>query len=202
MVRRSRTVPTVGAKSAAVVSSFVLSVDQEGAVSVSWDVDPAEGYADHHDLALDLTDVLVAVGEAAREHRTGVVILIDEVQFLSRPQLESMIQAIHKTVQDALPITFVGAGLPQIAELAGDAKSYAERLFRFPEIGSLSPEDTRQALVEPARAEGVRFDDDAVELALDITHGYPYFLQELGYQVWAVPELEVPAPQRRRSSRR
>ena len=173
-------------EAAAVLSSFVMSMDPDGAVSLSWDVPPAEGYADHGDLALDLTDVFVALGEAAKEHKTGVVILVDEVQFLTLTQLESVIQAVHKTVQRSLPITFVGAGLPQIAELAGDAKSYAERLFRFPEIGSLEADDARHALVEPAREEGAVFDDDAVDLALEITHGYPYFIQELGYQVWAV----------------
>lgn len=173
-------------EAASVLTSFAMSVDQEGTLSLSWDVPPAEGLADNHDLALDLTDVLVTVGEAAREHRTGLVILIDEVQFLTVGQLESLIQAIHKTVQRSLPITFVGAGLPQIAELAGDAKSYAERLFRFPRIGSLDAADACRALVEPARAEGADFDPDAVDLALEITHGYPYFIQELGYQVWTI----------------
>lgn len=173
-------------EAASALTSFAMSVDQEGTFSLSWDVPPAEGLADNHDLALDLTDVLVTVGEAAREHRTGVVILIDEVQFLTVGQLESLIQAIHKTVQRSLPITFVGAGLPQIAELAGDAKSYAERLFRFPRIGSLEAADARHALVEPARAEGADFDPDAVDLALEITHGYPYSIQELGYQVWTI----------------
>jgi hypothetical protein len=142
--------------------------------------------ADHGDLGMDLTDVFVAIGEAAKERGRGVVLLIDEVQFLPSPQLEALIQAIHKTVQRKLPVTFVGAGLPQIAELAGDAKSYAERLFKFPKIDSLSGGEARGALTEPARGEGVVFEDAAVDLAIEITGGYPYFIQELGYQVWAV----------------
>lgn len=140
---------------------------------------------------MDLTDVFVALGEAADEQGHGVALLIDEVQFLGRTQLEALIQAVHKTVQRKLPVTFVGAGLPQIAELAGDAKSYAERLFKFPTIDSLSGDDARRALTEPAAVEGIRFDDDAVDLAIEITHGYPYFLQELGYQVWGVATAPV-----------
>jgi len=171
---------------AEVLSAFAVSVDHRGTFSISWDVPAAEGAADHGDLSMDLTDVFVALGEAAEEQHRGVALLVDEVQFLGRTQLEALIQAVHKTVQRRLPITFVGAGLPQIAELAGDAKSYAERLFKFPIIGSLVGEDARKALIEPALVEGVSFDEDAVDLALEVTKGYPYFIQELGYQVWAV----------------
>jgi len=176
----------LGRRAAAVLSSFAISVDRIGTWSVSWDVEPAEGSADHGDLALDLTDVMVAVGEAAREAKKGLVILIDEVQFLQSTQLAALIQAIHKTVQRKLPVTFVGGGLPQIAELAGDAKSYAERLFKFPAIGSLDAPEARRALVEPAEAEGAIYEPAAVDLVLEITRGYPYFIQELGYQVWTV----------------
>lgn len=175
-----------GRRAAEVLSAFAVSVDQKGTFSVSWDIPPAEGDGDHGDLSMDLTDVFVALGEAAEEQHRGVAILIDEVQFLGRSQLEALIQAVHKTVQRALPITFVGSGLPQIAELAGDAKSYAERLFTFPVIGSLAGDDARRALTEPARVEGVVFDADAVDLAMEITQGYPYFIQELGYQVWGI----------------
>ncbi|WP_263091170.1 ATP-binding protein [Curtobacterium sp. RIT-PI-V] len=179
-------------RAAEVLTAFGMSVDHTGTWSMTWDVEPAEGLADHGDLALDLTDVLVALGQAAQEHGRGVAILVDEVQFLRSAQLEAMIQALHKTVQRKLPITFVGAGLPQIAELAGDAKSYAERLFRFPEIDSLGDDDAREALIRPAELEEASFASDAVDLALEITKGYPYFLQELGYQAWEIaagPEI-------------
>jgi type II secretory pathway predicted ATPase ExeA len=175
-----------GQRAAEVLSSFGVAVDGQGTWSLSWDIPPAEGLADHGDLGLDLTDVLVAIGEAAAERKQGLVLLIDEVQFLRTSQLEALIQAIHKTVQRKLPVTFVGAGLPQIAELAGDAKSYAERLFKFPKIDSLEGDDARKALTEPAAGEGAIYDSDAVDLAIEITRGYPYFIQELGYQVWTV----------------
>lgn len=174
---------------AAVLRSFTLSVDQSGALSLGMNaLSPAEGFADHGDLTLDLTDLFVAVGEAAQSVDRGVVLLFDEIQFLTKKQLEALIAALHKVVQRELPVTLVGAGLPQIAELAGDAKSYAERLFKFPEIGELSDQDARRALSEPAESEGVHFSEAALDRAVRVTGGYPYFIQELGYAVWREAE--------------
>jgi hypothetical protein len=177
---------------AAVLKSFTVSVDASGTWSAGLDVEAAEGFADHGDLAMDLTDVFLALGEAAGEKDRGVVLLFDEVQFLSRQELEGLIQALHKMVQRKLPITLVGAGLPQIAELAGDAKSYAERLFKFPRIDNLSPVDAHEALARPALQEGITYSAGALDRAVAITGGYPYFLQELGHAVWTVaPGPEV-----------
>ena len=173
---------------AAVLKSFTLNVDASGTWSASLGVDAAEGFADHASLVLDLTDVFLAIGTAAAERSRGVVLLVDEVQFLKKEQLEALIQALHKMVQRRLPITLVGAGLPQIAELAGDAKSYAERLFKFPAIGNLSPSDARDALSRPAADEGIHFSGEALDAAVSITGGYPYFLQELGYAAWTVAD--------------
>ena len=173
---------------AAVLKSFTVSVDAAGTWSAGLDIDAAEGFADHANLALDLTDVFIALGEAAAERGRGVVLLFDEVQFLSKRQLESLIEALHKMTQRKLPITMVGAGLPQIAELAGDAKSYAERLFTFPAINNLSSNDSKAALSQPAAGEGVTFTPEALDEAVNITSGYPYFIQELGYAVWTVAD--------------
>ena len=176
---------------AAVLQSCTLSVDAKGTWSAGLDVDAVEGFADHQNLSLDLTDVFLAIGQAASEGGRGVVLLFDEIQFLNKQQLEAVIEALHKMVQRKLPITLVGAGLPQIAELAGDAKSYAERLFTFPAIDVLAPEDARTALSRPAQDEGARYTDEALSEAVTITGGYPYFLQELGYAVWTVAEGPV-----------
>ncbi|MBB5472850.1 hypothetical protein HNR08_001586 [Cellulomonas hominis] len=173
-------------KEAAALASFTVSVDAEGTWQAGLNVDAIEGLADHGDLSMDLTDVLLTLGEAAQDKGKGVVLLLDEIQFLSKGQLESLIVALHKVVQRALPITLVGAGLPQIAELAGDAKSYAERLFKFPQIGNLEEQDARRALNEPATAEDVSYDSDALDLAFELTGGYPYFIQELGHAAWGV----------------
>lgn len=175
-------------RAAAALSAFTVTVDATGQVQAGINIDAVEGLADHGDLALDLTDVLVSLGEAAASHRSGVVLLLDEVQFLSRSQLEALIMALHRTVQRKLPVALVGAGLPQVAELAGDAKSYAERLFTFPHIGSLSAVDTTRALAEPARVEGVDYAEDALAAAIEVTGGYPYFIQELGWAVWGAAQ--------------
>jgi hypothetical protein len=173
-----------GRRAAQILRSFQLTVSPEGGLSASLDVDPLEGMADSGALAEDLTDVLVAIGEAAQEQDSGVVFLFDEVHFLRLPELEALIAALHKTVQRGLPVTFVGAGLPQLPELAGEAKSYAERLFKFPLVGSLPEPEALKAIVDPAAEGGVAYDPGAAEAVVAYTEGYPYFLQEYGSIVW------------------
>jgi hypothetical protein len=176
------------ARAAAVLKSFQVTVASDGSLNAGLDVEAAEGFADSGELDEDLTDLLVALGEAAREHESGVVFLIDEVHFLTTPELEALIAALHKTVQRQLPITLVGAGLPQLPRLAGEAKSYAERLFKFPEIGQLSAVDAARALVDPAGQLDVTYEEPAVRGIVDYTEGYPYFLQEYGNVLWNFAE--------------
>lgn len=175
-------------RAAAILKSFQLTLSPEGEVGAGLDVDALEGMADTGNLGEDLADVLVALGEAAQEHDTGVVFLLDEVQFLELMELEALIAALHKTVQRQLPITLVGAGLPQLPRLAGEAKSYAERLFHFPSIGQLADDEAREALVRPVEDLGVNYTDQAVEAIVRYTEGYPYFLQEYGKFVWDLTE--------------
>lgn len=178
-----------GRRAASVLRSFQITVTPEGEVSASLSgVDPLEGVADSGNLSDDLTDVFVALGQAAEEHGKGVVFILDEVQFLNLREFEALIAALHKTVQRRLPITLVAAGLPQLPELAGEAKSYAERLFRFPTVDSLAPGEARKALIEPARDLGVGFEDSAVDEILVYTEGYPYFIQEYGSVIWSFAE--------------
>lgn len=165
-----------------VLKAFQLSTPE--GITLTLDVDAARGQADSGDLADDLTDLLVAVGEAARDRDRGVLVAIDEVQYLTATELGALITAIHRTTQKNLPVVLVGTGLPQIPGLAGDAKSYAERLFEFPEIGSLDDQDASDALILPAREEGVEYEAEAVREILTATHGYPFFLQEWGYRIW------------------
>ncbi len=160
--------------------------------SVVLNVDAIVGSADSGVLAEDTTDLLVAIGEAVKDRGRGLLIAIDEVQYLASDELAALITAIHRTVQLSLPVILVGAGLPQLPGLAGNAKSYAERLFDFPEIGSLKEEDARAVLVTPASERGVKFATDALDSLLDFTQGYPYFLQEWGYRVWnAAPQSPI-----------
>jgi hypothetical protein len=171
-------------RAAGVLRSFSITVSSEGSITAGIDVDPVEGMADTGNLSDDLTDLLVALGEAARERETGVAFLVDEVQFLRAPEFEALIAGLHRTVQRQLPITLVGAGLPQLPRLAGEAKSYAERLFKFPRIGRLSPPQAEAALAEPAADLGVTFDPGAIDVIVDYTEGYPYFIQEYGKIAW------------------
>ena len=160
-------------------SVFEVSV---GDVSLS--VDPERGTADSGDLESDLGDLFDRVGEAAKAAASGWTLLIDEVQYLTGRELAALIVAIHRVNQNQLPVIFFGAGLPQVAGLSGDAKSYAERLFSYPSIGPLDEVAARDAIVEPIRAERETIRPAAVELIVERTHGYPYFLQEWGYQAW------------------
>lgn len=165
-----------------VLKSFQINLP-DGA-TVSLDFDALAGMGDSGILADDLTDLLVAAGEAASERNAGILIAVDEVQYLSADELGAAITAIHRTTQLNLPVVLVGAGLPQIPGLAGDAKSYAERLFEFPAIGSLSEDEAAAALTVPARGLGVTFTTAAVAALVEATAGYPYFLQEWGYHLW------------------
>ena len=157
-----------------------------GDVSIS--VDPAPDLANSGDLASDLQDLFIAIGKTARDAGKGAALFIDEVQYLSENELGALIVAFHRISQEQLPLVFFGAGLPQIAALAGDAKSYAERLFEYVEVGALSAIDTFSALREPIQSEEAEIDDAALELLAAMTEGYPYFVQEWGYQTWNVAE--------------
>lgn len=153
-------------------------------VTVGLDVEPEAGSADSGDLEIDLPNLFIAVGEAAQERNTALAIFIDEVQYFSQKELGALIMAMHKVQQQQLPVVLLGAGLPILPGLAGESKSYAERLFNFPDVGVLSKDDVTKALREPAQAAGVKFDEDALKEVYRLTQGYPYFLQEWGYQSW------------------
>jgi hypothetical protein len=157
-----------------------------GDLEVGFDAEPEPGLADNGDLEIDLTALLEQVGRAAKSAGTVVVLFIDELQYLEQDQFAALIAALHRCVQQQLPVTVVGAGLPQLRGLAGEAKSYAERLFDFPTIGPLSEAEAAVALSKPAAANGVQFSDEALALILEKTEGYPYFIQEWGRCAWDV----------------
>lgn len=155
-----------------------------GDLEIGLDIEAEAGTADSGDLEADLPELFIAVAEAAQDRKIPVAILLDEIQYLSAKELSALIMAMHKMAQKRLPLVLIGAGLPVLAGLAGDSKSYAERLFDFPEVGPLAPDDARQALREPAQKEGADFTDEALDEIIRLTQGYPYFLQEWGYQSW------------------
>ena len=147
-------------------------------------VDPEVGIADSGDMENDLPELFVRVGEAAKAAGKAWTLLIDEVQYLGEKDLAALIVSMHKVNQKDLPVVFFGAGLPQVAALSGDAKSYAERLFNYPEVGALTEKDAKAAICQPISDEGAKIDNDALAEILSKTKGYPYFLQEWGHQCW------------------
>lgn len=157
-------------------------------IEVGLDLDPEPGLADTGDLESDLQDLLEVVGNTAKADGICLTLFVDELQYVKEDELAALIMALHRISQRRLPVTMVGAGLPQIRSRVGRAKSYAERLFEFTEIGSLSPEDARLAIAKPAKDEGVEIESDALDAIVDQTQGHPYFLQEWGKHVWDVAE--------------
>ena len=164
------------------LSGFKVGASIEGSVEFSFDPSAVGGGSGN--LERDLTNLFVELGETARAHDTGVVFLIDEMQFLKREEMEAVAAAMHRMSQKQLPIALAGAGLPQLPGLMVDAKSYAERLFSYPEIGPLSPDAARQALFEPAQAEGVGFEDDALARIVELSGCYAAFVQAYGKETW------------------
>jgi len=153
-------------------------------IEIGWDAEPEPGLADSGDLHLDLQSLMVAVGEAAKAADSAAVFLIDELQYVKRRELEALIMALHHIVQRRLPVTLVGAGLPQLRGNLGDAKSYAERLFLFTTVSALSREATYDAVRKPIESQGETIAEEALDEIFKQTQGYPYFIQEWGNHVW------------------
>ena len=155
-----------------------------GDVAFGIDLEPESGLADSGDLDTDLGELLVAVGEAAKDRGTALVLFVDELQYVKEDQLASLISALHGANQRQLPVTMVAAGLPQVLAQSGRAKSYAERLFEFVPVDRLDNASATEALVGPALREQVRYEDAALAEILEQSQGYPYFLQEWGKHCW------------------
>ena len=153
-------------------------------IEVGLDMEPEPGLADNGDLELDLQALLESAGLAAKKAGTALAIFVDELQYVKEDELAALIMALHRTAQRRLPVVLVGAGLPQLRGRMGNAKSYAERLFDFPEIGPLPSDAARIAIAKPAADEGVDINENALERIVEAAHGYPYFLQEWGKHAW------------------
>lgn len=169
-----------------VFKSFSITAGIDGSLSFGVKIEPERGIADKNDTELDLRDVFLAIGDAAKDRNTALFLAIDELQYLSRADLSALVISAHRAVQRKLPIVIAGAGLPNLPALAGDAKTYAERLFEFREIGSLAERDVRRAIEEPAALQDVRFAEDALQAIIEKTQGYPYFVQEWAHDSWKI----------------
>jgi hypothetical protein len=164
-------------------------------IEVGFDFDPEPGLADNGDLEHDLQALLEAAGAATQEAGTALVLFIDELQYVPEDELAALITALHRCAQRQLPVVLVGAGLPQLRGRMGRAKSYAERLFDFPEIGALPPPAAKAAIAKPAIAQGVEVTETALQRIVEATHGYPYFLQEWGKHSWDAADASPITPE-------
>jgi AAA ATPase domain len=173
-----------------VLTAFAKSVHLKyGDAEISFGIPAENGTADTGDLEQDLPELLVAVAEAGESRGVPIAIFIDEMQYLNEAELSALIMAVHKISQHNLPMLLIGAGLPQLVGLTGKSKSYAERLFDFPIVGPLTGEDARNALQVPVKKYGISFDEDALNEIVDLTKGYPYFIQVWGYYSWDIAEF-------------
>lgn len=182
------------------LAGFKAGVTSEGTLEFSFD--PAAISGGTGDLERDLIRLFIELGETARSHDTGVVFLVDEMQFLGRAEMEAIAAAMHRMSQLKLPIAVVGTGLPQLPGLMVEAKSYAERLFSYPHVGPLDDQAARDALQTPAEKEGVEFDMDALAQIVQSSGGYPTFIQAYGKEAWnmapgasiSLDDVEASAP--------
>lgn len=165
-----------------------LRVKYNDIFELSFDPPPVHGVADSGDEERDLSDILGAVGAAAREAGAAAALFVDGLQYVPESQLGVLIGALHGAVQNTSPVTLIAAGLPQLQGQMGRAKSYAERLFEFAEIGPLPDQAAAAALRVPAERKGVEFSEGAMTEILAQTHGYAYFLQEWGRFCWDLAE--------------
>jgi hypothetical protein len=169
-----------------VLKAFSLRIPNGPELSI--DVEAVFGPADSGDLAADLAGLFVELGEVARAHDTGILLTIDELHYVDVPTMTALIVGLHRASQLTLPITIAGAGLPTLTIVTGEAKTYAERMFTFPRIGSLSRVQAIEALQTPAADEGVLWTDDALEYLLGVTDCFPYFLQQFGQLAWDIAD--------------
>lgn len=183
-----------------VLTAFARSVRATiGEVEFGLSLDPELGSADSGDLELDLPDLFEAIGIAAKSRETCVVLIIDELQYASEQEMSALIMSFHRIAQRNLPFVLIGGGLPQLVALAGKSKSYAERLFDYPRLEQLQTNDAKRALREPIEKEGAQIEEAALDAITAKTLGYPYFLQEWGYQAWnfasgqTIHASEIPA---------
>lgn len=154
-------------------------------------IDAETGTADTGDLEADLPELILILGEAAFAAKRPIALIIDELQYLSSSEFSALIMAIHKINQRSLPVVLIGAGLPQILGLAGNSKSYAERLFSYPRIGALAEIDAIEAIVNPAKSEDVEFTEAAVHKIMLVTECYPYFIQQWAHDAWNIAQGDL-----------
>ena len=186
---RQQRVRELAVRSLRVLAGFVSGLKvRYGDVELGIDAPVEPGVADSGDLELDLAALFEALGAAAAASGTALIVIVDEMQYVSKAELSALSAALHRAAQRRLPIFLAAAGLPQLRAQVAEAKTYAERLFEFREVGPLDEEASADAVAKPIRAHNADITPDALRTIVGETRGYPYFLQEWGKHAWDVAE--------------
>jgi AAA ATPase domain len=173
-------------KSLKTALSFKASYDATGTWTFGVDLAGAPGGgANTGILDTDLKKLINELADAAEEESVGLAILVDEAQDLSSEELATLCTVAHAAAQDNWRVLFAFAGLPSLPRILAEAKSYAER-FRYMKIQELDADVVAEALTIPAGIENAQWDDDAIDLVVDASGRYPYFLQQFGQETWNV----------------
>ncbi len=159
------------------IKSLMISFDPEEH-TFSLSMQDRELYLSNN-LTQSLTEVFTTIGETAYKTQIPVCFFIDEIQYMRQKELGSLIAALHRANQLGYPVMIIGAGLPKIYKMLSDEKSYSERLFLYTEIDSLNFEQSKKAIEEPVKKFEITYTDEAIEKIIDITKGYPFFIQQL-----------------------
>ena len=179
--------PTAGrrlVKALKTALSFKASYDSTGAWNFGLDLsESVGGGADTGVLETDLRKLIQDLAAAAEEEGVGLAVLIDEAQDLSPAELVAICAIAHAASQDNWRVLFALAGLPSLPRVLAEAKSYAER-FNYEKIEELRGPAAAEALAKPAAEDGVNWEQEAIELIVNESAGYPYFLQQFGQDTW------------------
>ena len=136
----------------------------------------------------DIGTFSVTAGVTADHQEEALLVIVDELQYVPKAELAALIAALHRAAQRRLPILLAAAGLPQLRAQVAEAKTYAERLFEFREVGPLDEEASGDAVAKPIRTHNADISPDALKMIVAETQGYPYFLQEWGKHAWDIAE--------------
>ena len=186
---RERRVRDLASRALRVLAGFASALNVKyGDVELAIDAPAEPGAADSGDLELDLGALFDAVGTAASASDTALFLIVDELQYRPKVELAALSAALHRAAQRRLPILLAAAGLPQLRARVAEAKTYAERLFEFRDVGPLDAQASADAVAKPIRARSADITPDAVTMIVAETEGYPYFLQEWGKHAWDIAE--------------
>ncbi len=131
-----------------------------------------------------LSDVVTDVVAAAADDGLGIMIALDEAQMLDHHDIRRLLAGVHRCGQDGLPLYAVLAGLPNLVGDVAKAATYAERMFTVADLGPLTPDQVVEAIVTPAEEIGVTWTTDASEAIVDLSDGFPFFVQTWAYHTW------------------